>query len=268
MRLRVADIDHQEHRPDYARRAVSTTLYAIPASHPCAAVEAALRLKEVPYARVDLPPLVTRVALRRRFGHGTVPAVVFADGANAVGSRTILRVLEERTPEPRLFPPEDDDRRARVERAEEWGEEVLQPLVRRLIWAALDRAPAALPSYAAGARLPVPAIAARVTAPLVARASRRLHQAGDLDVRADLLHLDSHLRRVEGWMDDGTLGGEAPNAADLQIGASLRLLLTIGDVAARIDRRPAAALAQRWFPSFPGRVPEGALPHEWLHGVG
>ena len=247
---------------------MTTTLYAIPASHPCAAVEAALRLKQVPYTRIDLPPLISRVALRRRFGHGTVPAIVFGDGARVVGSRSILRVLDERAPEPLLFPPEDDERRLPVQRAEEWGEEVLQPLTRRVIWAALDRRPSAMQSYAADARLPIPPLAARLSAPLVAAAARRVNQAGDVDVRADLLHLGSHLRRVEGWLDDGTLGRESPNAADLQIGASVRLLLTIEDVAARIDRRGAAALARRWFPSFPGRVPAGALPHAWLHDVG
>jgi glutathione S-transferase len=243
---------------------VTTTLYAIPASHPCATVEAALRLKEVPYRRIDLPPLVSRVVLRRRVGRGTAPAIVFGDGARVAGSRAILRVLDERAPTPRLLPPEGDERHAPVERAEAWGDEVLQPLVRRLIWAALARAPAALPSYGADARLPVPPLAARLTAPLVAKAARRLHQAGDVDVRADLVHLRSHLRRVEEWMAEGTLDGEAPNAADLQIGASLRLLLTIEDVAARIDGRSAAGLARRWFPAFPGRVPEGALPSAWL----
>lgn len=247
---------------------MTTTLYAIPASHPCAAVEAALRLKALPYERIDLPPLLSRAALRPRFGHGTAPAVVFGDGERVAGSRAILRALDERAPEPPLLPPEDDERRAPVERAEEWGEEVLQPLVRRLIWAALDRRPAAMHSYAADARLPIPALAARLGAPLVAAAARRVNQAGDVDVRADLLHLDSHLRRIEGWLDEGTLGGEAPNAADLQIGASVRLLLTIEDVAVRIDRRPAAALGRRWFAAFPGAVPAGALPPEWLHDVG
>ncbi|HWT22322.1 MAG TPA: glutathione S-transferase N-terminal domain-containing protein [Solirubrobacteraceae bacterium] len=243
---------------------MTAVLYAIPASHPCAAVEAALRLKDVPYRRVDLLPLVSRLVQRRRFERGTVPAVAFADGARVVGSRAILRALDERVPAGPLLPPEGDPAHDAVERAEAWGEEVLQPLARRLIWAALRRAPGALGSYAEGARLPVPAGVAGLSAPLVARLEQRLHGAGDLVVRADLLHLDSHLRRVEGWIDQGTLGGAAPNAADLQIGASLRLLLTIEDVAELLGDRPAAGLARRWFPAFPGRVPAGALPAAWL----
>jgi hypothetical protein len=44
-------------------------------------------------------------------------------------------------------------------------------------------------------------------------------------------------------------------------------MLTIEDIAAGLDARPAGALARRWFPDFPGRVPAGALPAEWLPGA-
>ena len=60
------------------------------------------------------------------------------------------------------------------------------------------------------------------------------------------------------------IGGERPNAADLQIGAGLRLLLTIEDVAAVGGSRPATQLAFKWFPRYPGRVPAGVLPAAWL----
>jgi len=59
------------------------------------------------------------------------------------------------------------------------------------------------------------------------------------------------------------LGGEQPNAADLQIGSSIRLLLTIGDVRPLIEGRPAESLT-RWFEPQPGEVPPGTLPPEWL----
>jgi len=185
-----------------------------------------------------------------------------------VGSRAILRELDARTAEPPLLPPEDDPAHDAIERAEAWGDEVLQPLVRRLIWAALRRRPEAMPSYGSAARLPIPDVVARLAAPLVAIAEQRIHQADDPNVRADLAHLDSHLKRIEGWLDDGTLGGEVANAADLQIASSLRLLLTLEDVDRRIGDRPAAALARRWFPDFPGSVPAGALPAAWLRAEG
>jgi len=62
----------------------------------------------------------------------------------------------------------------------------------------------------------------------------------------------------------GVLGGGSPNAADLQIGASLRLLATIGDLRPLLAGRPSAALTERWFADFPGDVPAGAYPAGWL----
>src|SRR4051812_43855717 len=53
--------------------AVAATLYAVPASHPCAAVERALQLKRLAYRRVDLPPLAHKAIQRAVFGGGTRP---------------------------------------------------------------------------------------------------------------------------------------------------------------------------------------------------
>jgi glutathione S-transferase len=241
-------------------------LYAIPASHPCAAVERALQLKELPYRRVDLIPVAHRLVGRAGFGATSVPRVAFDDGKRIAGSRAIIRELEERAPDPPLLPA-DRDARAGVARAEEWGDQVLQPLTRRLIWATVARATDAVMSYTDGARLPIPAPAARLSAPFVAHMARRLNGATDPAVRADLIALPSHLSRVDRWVEDGTLGGGAVNAADLQIGASLRLMLTVGDVAPEVDSRPAGALARRVFPAYPGHVPAGALPPAWLAGL-
>jgi glutathione S-transferase len=176
-----------------------------------------------------------------------------------------VRELEQRVAEPPLLPAGSEDR-ARVERAEEWGDQVLQTLVRRIVWAALRRAPGAIDGYTEGAELPVPRPLARATAPLVALMAQRANGAGDPDVRADLGSLPTHAERVERWIEDGTLGREQPNAADLQIGASLRLLLTVQDVAPLFAGRPAGALAHRWYPQYPGSVPAGTLPAGWLPG--
>jgi glutathione S-transferase len=242
---------------------MTTVLYAIPASHPCAAVEKALQLKRIPYRRSELIPVASRVLQQVRFGVASVPGVVFADGARVAGSRAIVRAVEERVAEPALLPA-DRDVRARVERAEEWGDQVLQPVVRRILWAALRRAPGAVESYTEGARLPVPLVVARAGAPLVAWASARLNGAGDAAVRADLLSLETHLGRVDRWIDEGTLGGAAPNAADLQIGAGLALLMTVADVRPLVADRPAAGLVERWFAGYPGETPAGTLPAAWV----
>jgi glutathione S-transferase len=243
--------------------AMTAVLYALPASHPCAATERALQLKRIPYRRVELIPVAHKLPQRIRFGAGSVPGVEFSDGARSVGSRPIVRELERRVAEPSMLPA-DGDERARVERAEEWGDQVLQALVRRVVWAALRRAPGAIQTYTEGAKLPVPGPVARLSSPLVARLAGRVNGAGDPMVRADLLALPAHLDRVDGWVADGTLGGEQANAADLQIGAGLRLLLTVEDVRPLLDRRAAAELARRWFPAYPGVTPAGTLPAGWV----
>jgi glutathione S-transferase len=241
-------------------------LYAIPASHPCAVVERALQLKELPYRRVEMIPVAHRLAQRARFGSTTVPGVEFDDGEKEVGSRPILRALEARVASPPLLPA-DEEERARVERAEEWGDQVLQPLARRVIWAAVSRSPGATASYLEGAKLPMPRPLALASAPYVARLAARLNGATEPAVRADLIGLrHMHLPRVERWIEQGVLGGPTANAADLQIGAALRLLLTIEDVAPLLSGRLVEGLARRWFPSYPGVVPAGALPAAWVHG--
>ena len=75
---------------------------------------------------------------------------------------------------------------------------------------------------------------------------------------------ESHLQRADDWIADGVLGGDRPNAADLQVGASIRLLQTLADLAPRLDARPVGALARRWFPDYPGYTPALALPPPWL----
>src|SRR3954451_23504910 len=126
------------------------------------------QFKGVDYERIDLVPVLHKALQKARFGgRGTVPGIVFEDGLKVCGSRAIVRELERRHPKPPLFPPAGErDRRRRVEEAEEWGDQVLQPLVRRVLWYALSAAPSAQPSYLDGAHLvpPVPRPLARLSA--------------------------------------------------------------------------------------------------------
>jgi glutathione S-transferase len=241
---------------------VAAILYAVPASHPCAAVEKALQLKGIEYRRVDIPPVAHKPVQKVLFGRGTVPGLRL-DGRKIVGSREIMRALDDAVPEPPLLPGDEKQRKA-VGLAEQWGDEVLQPLGRRIIWVALGRSPASMPSYGGDSSLPIPDALARLTAPLVARAEQKINSASDLNVRADLRALGHHLARVERWMEHDVVGGSAPNAADLQIGSGLALILTVGDVADAFGERRAFDLARRWFPDYPGHVPSGALPAEWF----
>jgi glutathione S-transferase len=90
--------------------------------------------------------------------------------------------------------------------------------------------------------------------------------ARDEAARADLAALASQLDRIDGWIAEGLLGGERPNAADLQIGSTIRLLMSIGDVRPLIDGRSCERLV-RYFPPMVGEVPAGVLPAEWFVGT-
>jgi glutathione S-transferase len=60
------------------------------------------------------------------------------------------------------------------------------------------------------------------------------------------------------------IGGDAPNAADLQIGATLRVLLCLGDLRPLLEGRAGERIARAWFPEYRGDVPAGAFPAGWV----
>jgi glutathione S-transferase len=77
-----------------------------------------------------------------------------------------MRRLDQLVPDPPLFPA-DASARAKVEEAERWGDEVFQPVARELIWAGFTHQPDAMASYGEHSRLPMPAPAIRLSAPLI-----------------------------------------------------------------------------------------------------
>ena len=234
-------------------------LYVVHGSHPCAAIERALELKGIPYKSVELMPTMHAAHQRLRFGQRTVPGIKFEDGEKVVGSRAILRRLEALAPDPPLL-PDDAEERVRVEEAERWGDEVLQPLARRLVWLGMRRHPASILSFGEHSTLPVPDVMARLSAPMIARIEWRLNDVSEEAVRDDLAALPDHLDRVDGWIAGGVIGGAEPNAADLQIAPTIRLMMVVGDARALIDGRPSAELALRLFPQWDGDIPVGVLP--------
>jgi glutathione S-transferase len=242
--------------------AARPTLYVLPGSHPCAAVEVALSLKSIDYRRVDLLPIVPVAIGPLRWGGPTVPGMRI-DGQRLVGSRTIMRRLDAMVAAPSLLPDASDPMCARVLDAERWGDEVFQSVPRRLIDAAFLRRPRAMESYVAGAKLPLSPALMRPAMPLTARLMALKNKATDEAARADIAALPGQLDQIDGWIEEGVLGGERPNAADLQIGSTVRLLLTIGDMRSLVEAHRASELA-RYFPPMVGSVEPGVLPAAWL----
>jgi glutathione S-transferase len=238
-------------------------LYGLPGSHPTKAVQAMLESKRMAFRRVDLVPFLARVIVQRgmRLPQNTVP-VLAIEGRWIQGSREIARELDRLCPDPPLFPDALDQRLA-VEEAERWGEEGLQHPIRQIsLWAMrADGAP--IRSYMERPIMGMPtALAARLAPPFIDRGVR-VNEATDDAVRANLASLDSMLGRIDEWIESGVLDGESLNAADFQIGASVRLLLTFRDLLPLIEDRPASRLARRAVPDYAGDTPP-VFPPSWL----
>jgi hypothetical protein len=87
--------------------------------------------------------------------------------------------------------------------------------------------------------------------------------ADDAGVRRELQLLPERLDRVDALLASGLIGDETLNAADLQIGCSVRTFLTFPQVAPFVEGRPCAAHARRVLPDAPEPVPL-VLPESWL----
>ena len=233
----------------------SLTLHAVPPSHPCMTVAAALELKGLEYERVDFPHSERLEQMEAIYGegHSTVPGLL-VDDEPVHGSRAILARLEAIVPEPVLYPSEE------VREAERWGDEELQPLGRCLPWGAMYFRPESMGTFAGGEPLDAPGTDFAIK---FVRATWRYHKITAARVHDDLAGLPAKIAHIEQLANDGTLDGEQPNAADLQIGATIRVLLPLGDLGPLLHGSAAERIALRFFPSYPGAVPQGAYPAGW-----
>jgi glutathione S-transferase len=245
---------------------MEVTLYFIGVSHPSQAARKMLERKGVPFKLVHVFPLNQRVHLRAAgFRGGTVPALK-TNGRRIQGSRAIARALDQLWPEPALF-PSDPKQRERVEEAERWGEQELQPVPRRIGRYGAATEPAVRRWGAEDIGLPAPGVISTLSVPLVRYYARTLEVDGrrgvESGVRTDLAALPQLLDHADALLADGTLSTEAPNAATFQVLASIRLLDRMTDLHELIGGRPSVEAAAALFPDYPGPLPR-FLPAPWL----
>lgn len=239
------------------------TLHVLPPSHPCKTVEAAIALKGLDVEVVALTFGRHGEEMEAIYGAGnsTVPGLLI-DGEPVHGSRAILAELEQLVPEPALYPEPIADA---VRAAERWGDEELQDLGRRLPWGALHFRPESLGSFGgAGALDP----AGTDYAIKVMRAMWKYHGITAQRLADDLAGLPAKIDHIDALVAQGIAGGAQPTAADLQIGSTLLVLLTVGDLRPLIAGRRAEQLARRWFAEYPGDIPAGAFPAGWVPAAG
>ena len=234
-----------------------THLYVMPISNAAAAGEGMVGHKRIPHRVVRLMPGLHWLLLRFAGFEGfTVPALEL-DGRKVQGSRRIARFLDEVSAERPLFPA-DPELRARVEEAERWGDQALQPVPRRMF--------RHLPLANEDARhwmgteilhLPAPRVLAVLFMPVIRQLARK-SRADEARVRDDIARLPQLLDHVDGLIADGTIGAAEPNAADFQILASVGVLRAFADVGHELRGRPCEAAAKRLYPDWPA-IP-GGLP--------
>jgi glutathione S-transferase len=245
------------------------TLYVIPGSHPCRSAMLMLAHKRVAYRRVDVPTLLHPMAVhllgfqggaeRRSAGGqrprplrsgdrlGTVPALA-VDGQRISPNREIARFLDDRHPEPPLFPADPGRRRA-VEDAERWANDTFQMAARRLALAWAVRDPAGAGRSGADGRMGYllyrHSLTRRLIIPMIGRLVFAADQAAERELLADL---PAMLDRIDAWIAEGVVGGAQLNAADFMIAPSLALILYRPDVPPLLEGRPALELVDRLLP--------------------
>jgi len=251
------------------------TLYVIPGSHACRSGILMLQHKRVHYRRVDVPtllhPLAVRMAgfeasserrtagtqrpspLRTGDRMGTVPALAAGDH-RVLTNREIARFLEDRHPEPPLFPADPRQREA-VEEAERWANDTLQMAARRIALAGARRDLSTIRGSGADGRMGYllyrSAIARRLIIPMIGRLVFAVDEFTDREVLAEL---PAMLDRIDAWIADGVLGGAQLNAADFMVTPSLALILYRTDMLPLFEGRPALELVDRILPEPGGAV--------------
>jgi glutathione S-transferase len=229
-----------------------------------------LEHKQLPYRRVEFVTLLHPLGARLRgfdaggetrsaggkrpFGLrmgdrlGTVPGLA-ADGERISTNHRIARFLDERHPDPPLFPA-DPERRAAVEEAERWANETLQMAARRIPGAAIARDPAGSARTTGDGRLGhllyKRELARRL---LVPRIVGGVFATGRSAARDPVQELPALLDRVDAWIAEGVLGGPELNAADFMVAPSLALILYRPDVTPAFEGRPALRLVDRLLPA-------------------
>ena len=132
---------------------------------------------------------------------------------------------------------------------------MLQPIPRRLLrWAFRHHLDArvTLAGVFGSSR---PELAGRFMGPMAAYLARREDARSTERVRSDWAALPGHLGHVEQLISGGVIGGPEPNAADFQIGGTLRAMLEFDDYEPLMSGGSLEELARRILPDYPYRIP-------------
>jgi glutathione S-transferase len=235
------------------------TLHVLPPSHPCRTVTAALERKGLAFELVTLTPGPTPRRWRRSTARGTRPCRGCSwttsgstgrrrSSPGSRSSRRSRRSTLSRTRTASARPSCGATASSRTSAAGCRGARCTSGPRR---WA---RSPAASRSIRPAPTSPCATSARRgsttaITAEQLAATSRACPPSSTTSTRSCA---DGRARRRR---------AQRRRPADR---ATLRVLLTVGDVRPLLDGRPCAEIARRWFADYDGDVPAGAFPSGWV----
>jgi glutathione S-transferase len=214
-------------------------LWHLAISHYSEKVRWALDYKRVPHVRrAQLPGLHMAVALGLTRGRAATLPVMRIGGRTVGDSTAILAALEERHPDPPLYPADPGDR-ARAIALEDRFDRLAGPAARQFVFVATRNDPEA---FTAAGRIAAPAVFDRF-GPLAREYARALVRVR-YDAR-DAVAADARARVVAAFDAlDAELGdrehlvGDAFSVADLTAAALLYLIVLPPQGPLRLDRLP------------------------------
>jgi glutathione S-transferase len=214
----------------------------------------ALDFKRVPHARRSLLPGPHLPTVKKLTGRSTTPVLV-ADGEAIDGSARILAWLEERYPQPPLWPDAPADR-AEALRIEQWFDDDLTPRIRRPVLQALLANPAYFAALFAQGATAAKRLAYACTVPLAAPLVRRGNGIGGPATLQD--GLDAALQALDFVAERGAggayLAGPRFSLADLGAASTLAMLVRppASPVSAPEPVAPAFRALMQRFAGHPG----------------
>jgi glutathione S-transferase len=198
-------------RPD----PVIPVLWQVQVSHYVEKVRWALDYKRVPHVRRSLLPGLHRIKAKRLTRDTVTTPVLTVDGRSIGDSTRIIAAIEERWPEPPLYPREASQRRRALE-LEEFFDEQLGPDVRRAFYHELLPHPMlVVPLFTQGRPVATRALL-RAGFPILRIAMRRsfeISAASAADSRAKIVAALDRLERE--ISPSGYLVGDSFTVADL-----------------------------------------------------
>jgi glutathione S-transferase len=194
-------------------------LWQLQLSHYNEKVRWALDHKRIPHVRRSLLPGLHSVQAKRLTGDTDTTPVLCLEGRAIGDSTPIIAALEQRWPQPALYPEDEEERRRALE-LEEFFDEELGPDIRRAVYHELLPHPEmVVPLFTHGQRLPA-RLLVRATFPLLKvgmRQRMRINAAAAEESRAKTVLAMDRLEEEIG--PSGYLVGDSFTVADLTAAA-------------------------------------------------